>query len=107
MRLAVLQQRPAQAFEAGSVSAQAAGLVHGVGRVGHDVEFVEGDARVGKIIRHALDEGWRHVDTHARDLLRRALMGTQELARLPDGLGIPAFGDKHHLALEASATKVR
>lgn len=61
------------------------------------MEFVEGYPGVGQILRHTLDEGWRHVDADAGDLLRRALVPEQELAERANGSGIAAFRDKHHL----------
>ena len=95
--LAILEQRPAQAFEAGiGLLLAAAGLVHGLGGMGHDMEFVEGYAGVGQMFRHAFDEGLGHIDADAGDLLRRALVFAQELAEPADGLGVAAFGDEHH-----------
>src|SRR5271165_3475017 len=60
------------------------------------MELVEGDAGVGQMLRHALDEGWGHIDADAGDPLRRALVFAQELAEPADGLGIAAFRDEHH-----------
>src|SRR5271155_2694869 len=58
--IAVLEQRPAQPFEAwvGALF-EPSHLVDGGGRMGHDVEFVEGDASIGQMLAHAFDEGRR------------------------------------------------
>ena len=64
----------------------------------NDVEFVEGDTGIGQMFCHAFDEGRRHVHADAGDLLRLALVLTEELAEFFQCFGVPAFGDEHHLA---------
>ena len=75
---AILEQRPAHAFE-GAVGAllDATHLVHGGAGMPDDVELVEGDAGVGQLLAATLDERRRHVDAHRADLLGRTAAAGQ------------------------------
>ena len=58
-----LEQRPAHALECRiALLLGAPGEVQRMGRVRDDVELVEGDLGVGKIVGGSLDEGRRHVE---------------------------------------------
>jgi leucyl-tRNA synthetase len=74
--LAVLEQGPAQSFEAGiGPLFQPPGLIEGGRGMSDDMEFVEGDARLWQMIGHPADEGRRHVDAHCSDLLGTRFVG--------------------------------
>ena len=66
--------------------------------MGDDMELVEGDARVGQMLGHSLDECWRHVDADGGDLVERALMRDYVFREGGQGLGVFAFGNGHYLA---------
>ena len=73
--LAILEQHPAQALEAGiGFLFEAAGFIDGGRGMSDDVELVEGDTGIGQMLAHALDEGRRHVDADAGDLLGLGLV---------------------------------
>ena len=56
--LAVLEQCPAQAFEAGIAPLfKPPGLIEGGRGVGDDMEFVKGDARLRQVVGDTADEG--------------------------------------------------
>ena len=96
----ILEQCPAQSLEAGvGALFEAPGLIDGGGRVGDDVELVEGDAGVGQMLADALDEGGRHVDAHRADLLGCSVVLGQVFGEAGDSLGVLPLGDEHHLAL--------
>ena len=50
------------------------------------------------MLAHALDEGRRHVDADACDLLGLGLVLAQELAEFGDCIGIAAFSNENHFA---------
>ena len=62
------------------------------------MERVEGNARVGQMLGHYLDECRRHVDAAGGDLLGRALMRDYVFGQGGHGLGVLAIGNEHYLA---------
>jgi leucyl-tRNA synthetase len=67
--------------------------------MGHDMELVEGDAGVGQVLGHTLDERRRHVDAHRFDLLGCGMVRAQMRGQLVDRLRVAAFGHEQHPAL--------
>ena len=96
----VLEQRPAEALEGRIESLfEAPGLVHRPGGEGDDVELVEGQFGVGKILFDALDEGGGHVDGGAGDSGWIAAVLNQVISELPDGRGLASLGEEDQPAL--------
>ena len=48
------------------------------------MELIERDSGIGQIVGDAFDEGWRHVDADAGDVLRVGLVGAQMGGTSPD-----------------------
>jgi len=92
--LAVLEQCPAQTFEARIAALlKPAGLVEG-----DDMEFIESDARFGQVVGDAPDERRRHVDAHCGDLLGSRFVRGQVLGKAGDGRGVAFLDHEHQLA---------
>ena len=97
--MAILEQCPAQSFEAGIASLfKPPGLIEGSRGVGDDMEFIKGDARPGQVVGDTPDEGRRHVDAHCGDLLGPRFVSGQVFGKAGDGRGVPPFGHEPHLA---------
>ena len=97
--LTVLEQCPAQTFEAGIAALfKPPGLIEGGRGVGDDMEFIKGDARLGQVVGDAPDEGRRHVDAHCGDLLGSRFVRGHVLGKAGDGRGVASLGREHHLA---------
>ena len=97
--ITVLEQCPAQSFEAGVVALlETPGLVEGGGGVRDDMKFVEGDARLGQVVGDPFDEGRGHVDADRADMRRPRVVFGQVVGEAGDGRGIAALGDEHGLA---------
>lgn len=62
------------------------------------MELVEGNARIGQMLAHSLDECWRHVDRDGFDGLWITAMASQIFGKGHDRVGATLFGDMEHLA---------
>jgi Bacterial extracellular solute-binding proteins, family 3 len=100
----ILEQRPAQPFEAGiSLLLRASHLVDGLAGVSDDVELVEGDPGIRQIVCHAFEKGWRHVDADQFDAFRVGLVGTQIFGKAANGVSVVPFGDEYDPAAPSGA----
>lgn len=65
---------------------------------GHDVEVVEGNTSIRRMLAHSLDEGWRHADGNRFTACRAPPWTSGSLAKVSKGVSTTPLGDKEHLA---------
>ena len=77
----------------------AADFIDGVVDEADDMELIEGQGGIGKVIANALDEGGRHIGADLGNGLRVSLMGTEVGDESGNGAGILAGSDEQDFAL--------